>query len=116
MSEWMEMVGKFSDREVARRFGVSASKVRRYRLKTKISYCVNPEIPDGLADGMISMTNYQLCRKFGVSMARISELRLKLEVPEPRLEREKWPHQPALAVHRCAHRAAYCRIHQVGPD
>ncbi|MGK7025826.1 hypothetical protein N1Z36_00007530 [Pseudomonas aeruginosa] len=69
MSEWMEMVGKFSDREVARRFGVSASKVRRYRLKTKISYCVNPEIPDGLADGMISMTNYQLCRKFGVSMA-----------------------------------------------
>ena len=93
MSEWMEMVGKFSDREVARRFGVSASKVRRYRLKTKISYCVNPEIPDGLADGMISMTNYQLCRKFGVSMARISELRLKLEVPEPRLEREKF--QPA---------------------
>jgi len=48
MSEWMEMVGKFSDREVARRFGVSASKVRRYRLKTKISYCVNPEIPVAL--------------------------------------------------------------------
>lgn len=90
MSEWMEMVGKFSDREVARRFGVSASKVRRYRLKTKISYCVNPEIPDDLADGLISMTNYQLRQKFGVSMARISELRLKLEVPEPRVEREKF--------------------------
>jgi len=90
MSEWMEMVGKFSDREVARRFGVSASKVRRYRRSANIPYCANPEMPDGLIDGLASMTNYQLCRRFGVSISRISALRLKLEVPEPRVEREKF--------------------------
>jgi len=97
MPEWMDMVGKLSDREVARRFNISASTVRRYRLRAEISYCENPGIPDELAGGLVSMTNYQLCQKFGVSIARISELRLKLEIPEPRVKREKFqPLEPGL--------------------
>ncbi|WP_455232867.1 hypothetical protein [Geopseudomonas aromaticivorans] len=90
MKKWMEIAGKISDREVSRRFGVSASTVRRYRVKNDIPACEVSDVPDEIFDSLETMTNYRLSKKFKISMERISELRFKAGVPEPRVERVKF--------------------------
>lgn len=89
---WKEFVGHMSDREVSRRFGVSASTVRRYRAQQ----CITPhnpknaEIPEGLVGKLLTSTNYQLMREFGISVSRVEALRTKLEMPEPKKIRPRF--------------------------
>jgi len=90
--KWKEYVGQISDREVARRFGVSASTVRRYRAQQRIAPH-NPQnagMPEGLVDKLATSTNYQLMREFGISVSRVKALRAELGVAGPGLIRPRF--------------------------
>lgn len=90
--KWKEYVGQISDREVSRRFGVSASNVRRYRAQQRIAphNAQNAEMPEGLVDKLATSTNYQLMREFGISVSRVKALRAENGVPEPGLIRPRF--------------------------
>ncbi len=90
--EWEKFVGTLSDREVARRFGVSASTVRRHRTQQ----CIPPhnrieaEMPSGLLEKLATFTNYQLMREFSISARRVKAIRAEHGIPEPRLIRARF--------------------------
>lgn len=90
--KWKEYVGHMSDREVSRRFGVSASTVRRYRAQQSITphNSQNAEMPEELVDKLATSTNYQLMKEFGIAVSRVKALRAKHEMPEPRLIRPRF--------------------------
>lgn len=70
---WKTFVGHMSDRELSRRFGVSASTVRRYRTQQRITPH-NPQIaemPEGLMDKLATSTDYKLMTEFGISVSRV---------------------------------------------
>lgn len=89
---WKEFVGEMSDREVSRRFDVSSSTVRRYRLQQ----CMPPHnprdvvIPAGLPEKLAIGSNYQLTKEFNISASRVETLRAELCTPEPRLVRPRF--------------------------
>lgn len=92
MSEWRLSVGKMSDREVARLFGIGATTVRRYRHSKGIPefYPKDGALPPELSTRLATETNYRLSRAFKISMERIRALRTALEIPEPRITRERF--------------------------
>ena len=90
MFDWMEKAGKISDREIARRYGVSASTVRRFRLLNKIPACAVAELPQEAISNLGSMTNYKLNKLYHAPLARIAEERTRLGIPEPKIKRDKF--------------------------
>ena len=89
---WKTFVGHMSDREVSRRFGVSASTVRRYRAQQRIAphNPQNTEIPEGLMDKLPTTTSYQLMKEFGIAVSRVKGLRAEHGVPEPGMIRPRF--------------------------
>ena len=81
---WKTFVGHMSDRELSRRFGVSASTVRRYRTQQRITphNPQNAEMPEGLMDKLATSTDYKLMTEFGISVSRVKAVRTELGVPE----------------------------------
>ena len=83
---WKTFVGHMSDRELSRRFGVSASTVRRYRTQQRITphNPQNAEMPEGLMDKLATSTDYKLMTEFGISVSRVKAMRTEHGVPEPK--------------------------------
>lgn len=83
---WKAFVGHMSDRELSRRFGVSASTVRRYRAQQRITphNPQNAEMPEGLMDKLATSTDYKLMTEFGISVSRVKAMRTEHGVPEPK--------------------------------
>lgn len=92
MNDWKLIVGKISDRDVARVCGVSASTVRRYRLSNGIpAFCPrDADTPPKLIEKLATESNYQLSRTFKVSLERIKAVRAELGIPEPKIVRERF--------------------------
>lgn len=92
MSDWKACIGKMSDREVARRFGLGASSVRRYRHSIGIPefHPGDIELPTELIAQLATRTNYQLAKEFGVSIKHIKRKRGELRIQEPKTVRERF--------------------------
>ncbi|WP_325949807.1 hypothetical protein [Pseudomonas putida] len=92
MNDWKACVGKMSDREVARRFGLGASTVRRFRQSNNIlGFCPeDTELSPDLIVQLAKETNYRLAKRFGVSIKRIEQARAELKIPEPKTIRERF--------------------------
>ncbi|WAJ37852.1 hypothetical protein OU800_01065 [Pseudomonas sp. GOM7] len=92
MNNWKACVGKMSDREVARRFGLGASTVRRYRQSNNIlGFCPeDTELSPDLIVQLATETNYRLAKRFGVSINRIKRARAELKIPESKISRERF--------------------------
>ncbi|AYN13816.1 hypothetical protein JRG49_03695 [Pseudomonas fulva] len=92
MGDWKACIGKMSDREVARRFGLGASTVRRYRHSIGIPefHPEDIELPTELIEQLATRTNYQLAQEFGVSIKRIKRKRGELRIQEPKTARERF--------------------------
>lgn len=90
MSDWKEYIGKMSDREIARRFGLGASSVRRYRHSIGIPefHPGDIELPTEFIAQLATRTNYQLAKEFGISIKRIKRKRGELRIQEPKTVRE----------------------------
>lgn len=92
MNDWKACVGEMSDREVARRFSVGASTVRRFRCSSGIpEFCPeDTELPPELITQLATETNHRLAKEFGVSIKRIKQTRAALKIPEPKTTRERF--------------------------
>ena len=92
MNDWKACVGKMSDREVARRFGLGASTVRRFRQSNNIlGFCPeDTELSPDLIVQLAKETNYRLAKRFGVSIKRIKRARAELKIPESKISRERF--------------------------
>lgn len=92
MGDWKACVGKMSDREIARRFGIGASSVGRYRYSLGIPefHPEDSELPAELIEQLATRTNYQLAQEFGVSIKHIKRKRVELRVQEPKTFRERF--------------------------
>lgn len=92
MIDWRASVGKMSDREVARVFGISATKVRRYRHATGTPefYPRGAAVPPELGMRLATETNYRLSTDFKISLERIKSARIELGIPEPKIARERF--------------------------
>lgn len=92
MGDWTTYSGKMSDREVARRFGIGASTVRRFRHTNGIPEFLpdNAELPPSLIVKLATDTNYRLAKEFGISIERIRQARARLKFAEPKPVRERF--------------------------
>lgn len=92
MSDWKSYAGEMSDREVARRFGIGASTVRRFRHSSDIPkfFPGRAELPAALVTQLAMETNHRLAKGFGVSIKRIEQARAELKIPEPKTIRERF--------------------------
>lgn len=92
MGDWKACIGKMSDREIARRFGLGASSVRRYRHSIGIPefHLEDIELPTGLIEQLATRTNYQLAKEFGISIKHIKRKRGELGIQEPKTVRERF--------------------------
>ncbi|EPH2639872.1 hypothetical protein [Pseudomonas aeruginosa] len=81
-----------SDREIARRFGLGASSVRRYRHSIGIPefHPEDIELPAELIEQLATRTNYQLAKEFGVSIKHIKRKRDELRIQEPKTARTRF--------------------------
>lgn len=64
MSDWKSYAGEMSDREVARRFGIGASTVRRFRHSSDIPkfFPGRAELPAALVTQLAMETNHRLAK------------------------------------------------------
>ncbi|HHH9262773.1 TPA: hypothetical protein ACP306_004300 [Pseudomonas aeruginosa] len=92
MSDWKSYAGEMSDREVARRFGIGASTVRRFRHSSDIPkfFPGRAELPAALVTQLAMETNHRLAKGFGVSIKRIEQARAELKIPERKTIRERF--------------------------
>ncbi|TRO10274.1 hypothetical protein EQ836_25750 [Ectopseudomonas mendocina] len=92
MNDWKACVGKMSDREVARRFGLGASTVRRFRQSNNIlGFCPeDTELSPDLIVQLAKETNFRLAKRFGISIKRIKRARAELKIPEAKISRERF--------------------------
>lgn len=90
-TDWKSYAGMLSDREIARKFGVGATTVRRYRKANNIAeYCYKLELPPSLIVRLVTETDYSLSKELGIPAKRLKETRLKLNIPEPKVNRPKF--------------------------
>lgn len=84
MGDWKACVGKMSDREIARRFGIGASSVGRYRYSLGIPefHPEDSELPAELIEQLATRTNYQLAQEFGASIKHWIK-KIKIVAPLP---------------------------------
>ncbi|MFG3455024.1 hypothetical protein [Stutzerimonas stutzeri] len=83
--DWKAQVGQFSDREIARRFGVGATTVRRYRKANDIpAFRYQLELTQPLIDRLAEQTDYSLSKEFDIPAKIIKEARAELGIPEPK--------------------------------
>jgi len=83
--DWKAQVGQFSDREIARRFGVGATTVRRYRKANDIpEFRYQLELTQPLIDRLAEQTDYSLSKELGIPAKKIKEARTALGIPEPK--------------------------------
>jgi DNA-binding CsgD family transcriptional regulator len=90
--DWKLLVGQLSDREIARRFEIGASTVRRYRAANNIPEFSpsSQELPTTLLEQLETKTNYRLAKEFGVSAKQIKLARVRLGIPEHKVIRQKF--------------------------
>ncbi|ETK22901.1 hypothetical protein H096_13834 [Pseudomonas sp. FH1] len=77
---------------MARRFGLGASTVRRFRQSNNIlGFCPEgTELSPDLIVQLATETNYRLAKRFGVCIKRIKRARAELKIPESKISHERF--------------------------
>jgi hypothetical protein len=84
--EFESLLGKVHDTEIARKYGVSRSKVVKDRNSRGIAACKEPRRkprvpPPGMLEKLGKQSDHSLALQFGVSYYYVNQLRRSLDIP-----------------------------------
>jgi hypothetical protein len=85
-TEFVDLLGKIPDTEIAKKFGVSRSKVVKDRNSRGIAACSEPKRkprvpPPGIIERLGKQSDHVIAREFKVSYFYVNQLRRSLNIP-----------------------------------